>query len=182
MVTAIFSSMYDGEVLGYIRPDLIEKVMPSEAGIERLGHVALWVRDLGRSQAFYCGILGLRMIKNYKNKILFLRCSGSVDSHELALILFVPEARDGKECRFCINHCAWKVSSFADLQYFYDLFCSRGLKVQIVDHGIALGIYVSDPDGHRVELYHELPESEWDFTDEEGKGALEYPLKLQTGV
>lgn len=110
----------------------LEKVMPLESGIERLGHVALWVRDLDRSEAFYCGILGLKKIKNYKNKILFLRSSGSDDFHELALIRFAPEARDGKECRFCINHCAWKVRSFDDLQHFYAAFCALGMSVRVV--------------------------------------------------
>jgi catechol 2,3-dioxygenase len=31
----------------------------------------------------------------------------------------------------------------------------------IADHGISLGIYLRDPDGNGVEVYYEMPRSEW---------------------
>ena len=31
----------------------------------------------------------------------------------------------------------------------------------VVDHGLSLGIYFRDPDGHRVEMSYELPREQW---------------------
>ena len=154
--------------------------MTAESRIERLGHVALWVRDLERSEAFYCDILGLKKVTVYKARILFLRASESIESHDLALIRIFSGGNEVKECKSCINHCAWKVSTFADLQYFYDSLRVLGLKLQVLDHGIALGIYFSDPDGHRIEIYHELPILDLMLDQDDGKGSLQYPNKLKT--
>ena len=149
--------------------------MFSDTKISRLGHVALSVTDLKRSQDFYCKVLGLEIVIKYKEMIVLLRAPGSGGAYDLALLLRVIDQRN---CNSCLNHYAWQVESFSDLQEFYNRFRSLGYSCTIIDHGIELGVYISDPDGYKVEIFHRCPVSEWDKVF--GSGATNcYPHQLR---
>ena len=61
-----------------------------------------------------------------------------------------------------LNHMAWRMESVDDLKEFYQRLKAKGVQIaRIVDHGISLGIYFRDPDGNGIEVYYELPRSEW---------------------
>ena len=44
------------------------------------------------------------------------------------------------------------------------------------DHGVSEAVYLTDPDGNGLDLYHDRARETW--TDEEGKPIFEMPKKL----
>ena len=53
-----------------------------------------------------------------------------------------------------LNHMAWMMHSLDDLKEVYQRIKERNIAIDHVsDHGISIGIYVRDPDGHRTEIY-----------------------------
>ena len=37
----------------------------------------------------------------------------------------------------------------------------QGVAVRVADHTVSIGVYFSDPDGNGLEVYYELPRSQW---------------------
>jgi catechol 2,3-dioxygenase len=61
-----------------------------------------------------------------------------------------------------LNHMAWRMESLDDLKAFYQRLKEKNIPIgHVSDHGISLGIYFHDPDGNGIEVYYELPRSEW---------------------
>ncbi len=61
---------------------------------------------------------------------------------------------------------AWNLHSLEDLEMMYDRLQDRNIPIDHVsDHSISLGIYFRDPDGNGIEVYDELPRSEWHRED-----------------
>jgi catechol 2,3-dioxygenase len=129
--------------------------------VSRIGHVVLKVSDLDASEAFYQRYLGLRTTAKYPRRMVFLAADAE-SSHELALFASARIASLPPERDLVMHHFAWRVDSFADLQSLYDRLTADGIPIASVsDHGVALGVYFRDPDGFLLEVYHELPSSEW---------------------
>ena len=88
--------------------------------------------------------------------------SGEDSSHELALISVGPDAPGPEERRVGLNHFAWEMETFEELQELYLGLKQRDVKVSMVDdHGISLGVYFFDPDGIMIEAFNELPRDQW---------------------
>ena len=60
-----------------------------------------------------------------------------------------------------LNHVAWRMGSLDDLKEMYQRLHDKGVPIRVVDHSVSLGIYFADPDGNGLEVYYELPRSEW---------------------
>ena len=57
---------------------------------------------------------------------------------------------------------AWTMESLEDLKDLYQRLKEKKIPIeQVSDHGISIGIYFRDLDGNGIEVYYELPRSQW---------------------
>jgi catechol 2,3-dioxygenase-like lactoylglutathione lyase family enzyme len=118
--------------------------------IEGFDHVAIAVRDLAASREWYARVLGLeRRFADEWGEVPSVMCAGS------ACVALFPVEGEGKPApgreSLVMRHFAWRVgrANFVRAQeHFRDL----GIEFEEADHGIAHSVYVSDPDGHRIEI------------------------------
>lgn len=119
--------------------------------VEGIDHVALAVRDVGRSAAWYQDVLGLER--------LYEEAWGDfpavVGTGGTAIALFPvegprPKGRPGRDT-LAMRHLAFRVdaANFARARQALD---ARGITLVFQDHGIAHSMYFHDPDGHELEI------------------------------
>ena len=162
-----------------------------------INHMVLNVRDLEASHRFWTEIIGFRCVAELKPipgrqrpKMRFysgLDAQGDVTHHDLALAE-VPktdsagdanhETWDLQPRRVGLNHVAiaWPdreswLEQIAFLQEKGVPFHRR------VNHGMTHSVYISDPDGHGIEVLYELPREVW---EKDIDGAQNYAEPLPT--
>ena len=132
------------------------------AAVKQLGHLVLRVGDLDKSVNFYKEILGLSVTTVRPGGMMVFMSARGNASHELALIDAKDAPKDGREKGIGLVHFAWEMASLDELRETYRKCVEQGMTIDgIADHGVSLGFYFSDPDGNEIELFHELPPSEW---------------------
>ena len=130
-----------------------------------LQHVNLYVRDAERSKQWYEDLLGLHTYEYRPGWAAFMSAD-TEQSHEVALMQLGPDAALQQKGQVGLNHLAWRLESLDDLREFYHRLKEKGQPIdRIADHGISLGIYLRDPDGNGVEVYYEMPRTEWPRED-----------------
>ncbi|NHF60472.1 VOC family protein [Flavobacteriaceae bacterium TP-CH-4] len=119
--------------------------------IDRLDHVAFYVRDMEASANWYKTVLGLQRYQpaEWGSFPIFMLAG------KTGLALF-PASADAKpfeaSSRYvCMEHFAFHVSNedFRKARAHYE---SLGLDFEFRDHHYFHSIYTEDPDGHTVEL------------------------------
>ena len=132
------------------------------AAVKQLGHLVLRVGDLDKSVNFYKEILGLSVTTVRPGGMMVFMSARGNASHELALIDAKDAPKDGREKGIGLVHFAWEMASLEELRETYRKCLDQGMTSDgIADLGVSLGFYFSDPDGNEIELFHELPSSEW---------------------
>ncbi len=130
----------------------------------RLGHVHLRVADLDRATAFYRDALGLRVVADRRAiglPITFLAAGDyhhhlALNAQETAGAAPPPPGHTG------LHHVAFLVPDRPALAAAARRLAAHGAAiVSGWDHGITVSVYVRDPDGHTVELYHDRPREHW---------------------
>jgi catechol-2,3-dioxygenase len=148
-----------------------------------VNHVVLNVRDIEVSHRFWTEIVGFRCVAELKPqpgkvrpKMRFysgVADNGDVSHHDLALAE-VPR-KDGAAAegspetwslmgpKVGLNHVAiaWpdRESWLKQLEYLQ----SRGVTFhRRINHGMTHSVYISDPDGHGIEILYELPREVWE--------------------
>ena len=97
----------------------------------RIGHVHLTVSDLDRALAFYRDVLGFEVTARYGPDAVFVSAGGY--HHHIGLN-------------------TWAGRGVID----------NGIALEgASDHGVSEAVYLRDPDGNGLELYHDKPENEW---------------------
>jgi catechol-2,3-dioxygenase len=77
-------------------------------------------------------------------------------------------------------HMAWQMETFEDLQELYARLKENNVRIQrIGDHGVSLGVYLLDPDDNEIEVYYELPSSEWNRSADKGLFEGNFPRQLE---
>ena len=143
-----------------------------------INHVVLAVRNLERSHAFWTEIMGFRQVAALRPRAgrppLNMRFysgdhGGHLSHHDLALMEVPspeplhPESWTLQATRVGMNHVAiaWpdRESWLKQLAFLR----SKGVKFHLrINHGMTHSAYISDPDGHGIEVLYELPREIWE--------------------
>lgn len=126
----------------------------------QIGLVALSVADLNRSLRFYQNGLGLTLQRR-EGKTVYLGMGG-------ADLLLLREVRDGRSAPKTtgLYHFALLVPTRYDLALiFWHLIRTHTPLSGFSDHAVSEAIYLTDPDGHGLEIYRDRPRDEWQYVD-----------------
>lgn len=133
---------------------------PTDGGISPAtvpGVVELTVSDLDRSLAYYQEAVGLE-VAGHADGVARL---GTAE-RDLLHLIEEPGARPGAGYTG-LYHFALLVPTRADLAGFLaHLARERVELIGLSDHFVSESIYLSDPDGHGIEVYADRPRSHWE--------------------
>jgi methylmalonyl-CoA/ethylmalonyl-CoA epimerase len=119
--------------------------------LNRIGQIALAVRDVERAESFYRDTLGLRKLYRYGD-LSFFDCAG------VRLLLektHNPDnARDGSPLYFICHDIAQAVKELQARGVTFD--GPPHLIAKMDDHDLWMAFF-ADPDGHVLALMHEAP-------------------------
>ncbi len=143
-------------------------ILPKET---RIGHVHLKVADLDRAIGFYQGVLGFDLVTRYGTQAAFLSAGGY--HHHIGLNTWeslggtpAPAGHTG------LYHTAFLFPDRASLAAALQRVIDAGIAIDgSADHGVSEAVYLRDPDGNGVELYHDRDEADWP-RDADGKLAM----------
>jgi catechol 2,3-dioxygenase len=149
-----------------------------------LDHVNIFVRNADRSHRWYTEILGLHTQDTFhhsgtgKLRAAFLACDPD-HAHDIALFEVGDDAAGPQPKQVGLNHVAWRMETLDDLKEIYQRLKDKDVPIRVVDHTVYIGVYFADPDGNGLEVYFELPRSQWrqerPFSEKGGKGRFPGP-------
>ncbi|MCA9960462.1 MAG: VOC family protein, partial [Anaerolineales bacterium] len=125
-----------------------------------IGTVALTVANLDASLAFYEEHIGLQ-VQQRTGAVAYLGVGGPA-------LLRLEERRGArKEMRTTgLYHFALLLPSRIDLALILRHFAQMETVLSgLADHAVSEAIYLSDPDGHGIEIYRDRPRDEWEYID-----------------
>jgi catechol-2,3-dioxygenase len=125
-------------------------------GIRRLNHAVLYVRDVGKSVAFYRDVLGFR-VKIRMANMAFLRAADSDNDHDLGLFQVPAAAPNDGQPTVGLYHLAWSVNTLTELAEFAKKLTEAGALVGASDHLVSKSLYGKDPDGIEFEVSWFVP-------------------------
>ena len=121
-----------------------------------VGAVHLTVSDLARSLDYYRSAVGLRVLDDGAG-----RASLGADGRELLVLVEVPGARPAAGYTG-LYHFALVVPERAQLAaWLAHAARDRVPLVGLSDHFVSEALYLSDPDGHGIEIYRDRPRELW---------------------
>jgi catechol 2,3-dioxygenase len=136
--------------------------------VKELGHLVLYVRDIGRSSQFYRDVLGWRQIvpddPATVAPVAMFSAPGGRTHHELLLIEVGEDAaRNPAGRRIGLYHFGLKVGDSDDeLREALARLEEAGTPVLgASDHTVSHSLYIADPDGNEIELYVDVPGVDW---------------------
>lgn len=154
---------------------------PAEAQTPRgINHLVLNVRNLEASHRFWTEIMGFRQVAELRPRPgrspLRMRFysgvdeRGEVNHHDLALAE-VPDAEAAgagpgpwslSPRRIGLNHVAITYPDRESWRRQVAFLQSKGVPFHLrINHGMTHSVYISDPDGHGIEVLYELPAEVW---------------------
>lgn len=127
-----------------------------------MGAVRVTVADLERSRQFYEGALGLRAIELADGDLALAPADG-----QPLIVLHGDSAAPALDRRATgLYHMAVLFPTRRDLAFaLARLLATRWPLEGASDHLVSEALYLSDPDGNGIELYHDRPRSEWPHRD-----------------
>jgi catechol 2,3-dioxygenase len=125
--------------------------------LTHVGPVHLTVSDLARSLGYYRTAIGLETLAQDAG-----RASLGAGGRELLTLVEVPGAASGAGCTG-LYHFALLVPERADLaRWLAHAARDRVPLVGLSDHFVSEALYLSDPDGHGIEIYWDRPRDHWE--------------------
>jgi catechol 2,3-dioxygenase len=121
------------------------------------GTVALVVTDLDRSVRYYVDQIGLQLLRR-EDDIALLGAGDQV----LLQLTAQPGARPVQQGRTGLYHFAILTPSRRELsRTLHHLLATNTRLDGASDHGVSEALYLSDPDGHGIEIYRDRPRDQW---------------------
>jgi catechol 2,3-dioxygenase len=139
-----------------------------------IGAVGLKVRNLDQVTSFYRDVLGLSVLDRRKDDAIL--GAGGV---ALVRLEHQPDAKPDDTREAGLYHTAFLMPTRADLARWI-LHMARN-KVPLTgasDHGVSEAIYLDDPEGNGIEVYHDRPAETWQWTGNELKMITD-PLDIE---
>ena len=129
--------------------------------VRALGHVVLKVRSLERSVPFYGGVLGLRAVARWGERMVFFSIAGN--HHDIALIEVGEGTEKAPDTAPGLAHLALKIGDDLDtLREAEAHLASHGVgPLHQADHKVSQSIYFDDPDGNQIELFVDADPAIW---------------------
>ena len=153
--------------------------------IHRLNHAVLYVRDVGRSVAFYRDVLGFAPIDGMAGLrgAAFLRAPESTNDHDLGLFEIGAAAAPSGAGSSTVGlyHLAWEVDTLADLEALATKLAEAGALVGSSDHSTTKSLYGQDPDGLEFEIAWIVPADRLDAAALAGRSSIR-PLDLRREI
>lgn len=162
-----------------------EAVQP--AGVN---HLVLNVKDIERSHTFWTEIIGFKQVGQLSPdapfRMRFYAGSEGSRHHDLALaqvakpeeVADLAEPWSMRGGQPGINHVAIKYPDRESWLRQIAFLQSKGVPFHSrVEHGMTHSVYVSDPDGHGIEVLYELPHEVW---EDDIASALVWAKRLPT--
>ena len=152
---------------------------PIDPGV-RIGHVHLKVADLDRSLAFYCDVLGFRLVQLYGTQAAFI-AAGDYHHH---IGLNTWESQGGSPPApgtTGLYHHAILYPTRETLADALQRLVRAGIRLDgASDHGVSEALYLRDPDGNGVELYWDRPRAAWPAGPDGGIDMFTRPLDVES--
>lgn len=122
--------------------------------IEQLGHAVLKVRDIGKAEEFYNGLLGLPVAARQREGLAMTFFTLG-NHHDFAVVEVGPDGPDAPADAPGLFHVAFKVGDSLDqLRSVKAELEATGVTIDMIaDHAVSQSIYIHDPDGNGIELY-----------------------------
>lgn len=161
----------------FVEPTM--KFDPIDPGVD-IGHVHLRVSDLDKALAFYQGVLGFEITQRYGGGAVFLSAGGY--HHHIGLNTWqskggLPPAL-GTTGLF---HVAIRYPTRAALADALRRVISAKIQLDgAAHHGVSEALYLHDPDGNGIELYWDLPKSDWPVSESGELTMITETLDLQS--
>jgi catechol 2,3-dioxygenase len=123
----------------------------------RMGAVHLTVSDLGHSVAYYENVIGLSVRERSSEQAML-----GVGGEDLLVLVEQPGVRPVRG--YCgLYHFALLLPRRTDLaRWLAHAARDNVALVGLADHYISEAIYLSDPDGHGIEIYWDRPRAVWE--------------------
>jgi len=141
-----------------------------------IGHVHLKVADLDRAVKFYTEVIGFEVMQRWGNSAAFLSAGGY--HHHLGLNTW--ESRGGPAPApgtTGLYHFAILLPSRRELARALQRLGEHEWPLDgAADHGVSEAVYLRDPDGNGIELYHDRPPEQWPRTPDGGLAMVSDPL------
>jgi catechol 2,3-dioxygenase-like lactoylglutathione lyase family enzyme len=135
--------------------------------IVKVGPVRIFVPDIDAALGFYQGILGLAVTDEvtYKgHRCVFLRAN--TEHHSLALYPITLRGGLGLSEHTTMMSIGMQVAEYSQLHDAVDFLTENGYKIsklpQELFPGLGHNAFVTDPDGHLVQLYFNMEQIGWD--------------------
>ena len=149
------------------RYDVDGVLLPQPFKIVRLGPVGLFVEDLDAALAFYRDLLGFALTETVGwggERCLFLRAN--TEHHSIALYPLALRAKMGFSAHTTSMALGLQLANYRQLRAAAEFLRANGARIVEVDPalhpGITYAVHALDPDGHALQLYHEMEQVGWD--------------------
>ena len=144
-----------------------------------IGHVHLKVADLNRAIGFYRDVLGFDLMQQMGDQAAFLSAGGY--HHHIGLNTW--ESKGGSPAppgHTGLYHAAIRYPDRKSLADALKRLVDAGIPLDgASDHGVSEALYLRDPDGNGVELYHDRPRDEWPRNPDGSLGMFTRPLDVR---
>jgi catechol 2,3-dioxygenase len=133
--------------------------------VQALGHVVLKVRDRHRSEVFYSGVLGMRIVSRISDPpMTFFSVGAQGSHHDFAVMELGAHAPAPNQDATGLAHVAFNVGSTPDaLRLAREvLHASRAPVLYEAERAFTKSVHLLDPDGNEIELYIDVQDQSSD--------------------